>query len=187
MAKKVLLTTAPKEALIEPDGVGGNWYDRTDTYMAWTCAVDEPDRLSVTCPPTGLRFIKANVPDVEVLEYPTWQEYRDALASEAWDMVGISFYTWSTPVAIEMANEARAAGAKEVWGGNYGAMGPGLNAHFDRLIKGPGEYPVHEFMYGRPIQRLRHPAMLGVSSFQDVGSTCFCFRIRALGLPCTAQ
>jgi len=55
--KKVLLTTAPKEALIDFDGVGGNWYDKTDTYMAWTCSVDVADRLSVSCPPTGLHFL----------------------------------------------------------------------------------------------------------------------------------
>ena len=186
MVKKVLMTTAPREALIESNGVGGNWYDRTDTYMAWTCAVDEADRLSVTCPPTGLRFIKANVPDVDILEYPTWQEYRDALAAESWDMVGISFYTWSTPVAIEMAREARLAGAGEIWGGNYGAIGPGLDLHFDRLIKGPGEYPVHEFMYGRPLQRLCHPPMLGVSSFQGVSSPVgYLYSKRGCNVGCT--
>jgi hypothetical protein len=79
--KRVLLTTAPKETLVERDGVGGNWYDRTDTYMAWTCAIDVADRLSVTCPPTGLHFIKANVPDVEILEYPTSRRRPSARAS----------------------------------------------------------------------------------------------------------
>src|SRR6185369_4854501 len=105
--KRVLLTSAPMESLVEENGIGGHPYNKTDTYQAWTCAVDLPDRLSVTCPSIGLRFLKENVPDVEILEYPTWAEYRKALASERWDMVGISFYTWSTPVAIEMAKEAR--------------------------------------------------------------------------------
>ena len=168
--KKVLLTTAPMEALIEPNGVGGNWYDRTDTYMAWTCALDIQERLSVTCPPTGLRFLKANVPDVEMLEYPTWQEYLDALAAEDWDMVGISFYTWSTPVAIEMAQAAKAAGIEEIWGGNYGAIGPGLEPHFTKLIKGQGEYVLHEYVYGRPLERITHPPMLGESSFRGISS-----------------
>jgi hypothetical protein len=184
--KRVLLTTAPKEALVEFDGVGGNWYDRTDTYMAWTCAVDVEDRLSVTCPPTGLRFIKANVPDIEILEYPTWDEYLKALQSERWDMVGISFYTWSTPVAIEMAAAAREAGIPEIWGGNYGAIGPGLKEHFTRLIKGPGEYAVHEFVYGRPLWRIRHPAMLGTSSFRGVSSPVgYLYSKRGCNIGCT--
>jgi Radical SAM superfamily len=184
--KRVLLTTAPKEALIEQDGIGGNWYDRTDTYMAWTCALDLPDRLSVTCPPTGLRFIKANVPDTEILEYPTWAEYCNALEAERWDMVGISFYTWSTPIAIEMAKRAREAGVREIWGGNYGAIGPGLSEHFTKLVKGPGEYPVHQFVYGRPLKRVRHPAMLGASSFRDISSPVgYLYSKRGCNIGCT--
>jgi pyruvate-formate lyase-activating enzyme len=184
--RRVLLTTAPKEALIEPSGVGGHWYDRTDTYMAWTCAVDLEDRLSVTCPPTGLRFIQANVPDVEILEYPTWQEYRDKLRSERWDMVGISFYTWSTPVAIEMAGAARDAGVQDIWGGNYGAIGPNLAQHFTRLIKGPGEDPVHRYVYGRPLEHVRHPAMLGRSSFRGVSSPVgYLYSKRGCNVGCT--
>lgn len=166
--KKVLLTTAPLEALIDPEGIGGNWYNKTDTYMAWTCALDLQNRLSVTCPATGLQFLKANVPDVELLEYPTWEEYRTALRSEKWDMVGISFYTWSTPVAIEMAIEARNEGITEIWGGNYGAIGPGLEPYFTKLIKGQGEFVLHQFVYGKPLERIHHPAMLGKSGFRGI-------------------
>jgi hypothetical protein len=184
--KKVLLTTAPKEALIDFDGVGGNWYDKTDTYMAWTCSLPVEDRLSVTCPPTGLRFIKANVPDAVVLEYPSWHEYLAALQSEKWDMVGISFYTWSSPVAIEMAKMARMAGVKEIWGGNYGILGPGLDAYFTRLVKGAGEYPVHQFVYGKPLQRLHHPAILGESSFHGMKSGVgYLYSKRGCNIGCT--
>lgn len=184
--KKVLLTTAPKEALIDFDGVGGNWYDRTDTYMAWTCSLPLSDRLSVSCPPTGLNFLKANVPDVEILEYPSWHEYLEALRSELWDMVGVSFYTWSTPVAIEMAKVARAHGVQEIWGGNYGVLSPGLDAHFTRLIKGAGEQPLHQFVYGRPLERVRHPPMLGQSSFRGISSGVgYLYSKRGCNIGCT--
>jgi radical SAM superfamily enzyme YgiQ (UPF0313 family) len=184
--KKVLLATAPKEALVEPNGVGGNWYDRTDTYMAWTCAVDIEDRLSVTCPPTGLRFLKHNVPDIEILEYPTWQEYLTALRAEAWDMVGISFYTWSTPVAVEMAKAAREAGVREIWGGNYGVLTPGIDRHFTRLVKGAGEFPLHQYVYGRPLPRVRHPAMMGQSGFRGVSSPVgYLYSKRGCNIGCT--
>jgi pyruvate-formate lyase-activating enzyme len=184
--KKVLLTTSPVEALVDFDGAGGNWYDKTDTYLAWTCALPVEDRLSVTCPPTGLNFLKANVPDVAVLEYPTWQEYLAALRSERWDMVGISFYTWSTPVAIEMAKMARIAGVQEIWGGNYGVLSPGLEPYFTRLIKGAGEYPLHQYVYGRPLDRIRHPAMMGESSFRGVSSKVgYLYSKRGCNIGCT--
>jgi pyruvate-formate lyase-activating enzyme len=184
--KKVLLTTAPKEALIEQDGIGGNWYDRTDTYMAWTCAVDLPDRLSVSCPPTGLRFLKHNVPDVEILEYPTWPEYLAALRSEKWDMVGVSFYTWSTPVAIEMAKAAREAGVREIWGGNYGILSPGLDPYFTNLVKGAGEFALHQYVYGEPLPRVRHPAMLGESGFRNMRSPVgYLYSKRGCNIGCT--
>lgn len=186
MMKKVLLTTAPKEALIEPNGIGGNWFDKTDTYMAWTCAVDVDDRLSVTCPPTGLSFIKANVPDIEVLEYPTWQEYLNALQSEQWDMVGISFYTWSVPVAIEMAKMAREAGVQDIWGGNYGAITPGLDKYFTKLVKGPGEMALHDYVYGTTLPRVKHPPMLGRSSFRGVSSPVgYLYSKRGCNIGCT--
>ncbi len=184
--KRVLLTTAPMEALIDFDGVGGNWYDKTDTYMAWTCSVDVADRLSVTCPPTGLNFIKANVPDVEVLEYPSWHQYLEALKSEKWDMVGISFYTWSTPVAIEMAKMARLHGVPEIWGGNYGVLSPGLAPHFTRLVKGAGESVLHQYVYGKPLEKIHHPPMLGVSSFRGItAGVGYLYSKRGCNIGCT--
>ena len=184
--KRVLLTTAPKEALVDFDGVGGNWYDHTDTYLAWTCSLPLEDRLSVTCPPTGLDFLKANVPDVEMLAYPSWHQYLEALKTERWDMVGISFYTWSTPVAIQMAKMARAAGVQEIWGGNYGMLSPGLDRYFTKLVKGPGEAVLHEYVYGRPLERIHHPTMLGVSSFRGVKSGVgYLYSKRGCNIGCT--
>lgn len=184
--KRVLLTTAPLEALVDPDGIGGHPYDKTDTYLAWTCALELQDRLSVTCPAIGLRFLKENVPDVEMLEYPTWAQYRAALTSERWDMVGISFYTWSTPVAIDMAKAAREAGVPEVWGGNYGVLSPGLDEHFTRLVKGAGEADLHAYVYGRPLEKLRHPVLTGVSSFRGLHSGVgYLYSKRGCNIGCT--
>ena len=184
--RRVLLTTAPLEALCEEQGIGGHPYNKTDTYQAWTCALDMQHRLSVTCPATGLHFMKENVPDIEILEYPTMQQYRDALAAERWDMVGISFYAWSTPVAIQMATEARASGVKEIWGGNYGVLSPGLEGHFDRLIKGAGEHVLHEYVYGRPLERLKHPVMVGASSFHGYSASVgYLYTKRGCNIGCT--
>ena len=40
----------------------------------------------------GLRFLKQNIPEIEILEYPTWEEYVARLGEEDWDVVGFSFY-----------------------------------------------------------------------------------------------
>jgi hypothetical protein len=61
----------------------------------------------------GLRFIRQNVPGIEILEMPTAGQYRSALA-RGWDIVGISFYLDETRRALEMAAEARRAGVAEV-------------------------------------------------------------------------
>jgi len=37
----------------------------------------------------GLRFLRQNIPEIEILEYPTRAEYRNAL-KKGWDVVGYS-------------------------------------------------------------------------------------------------
>ena len=71
----------------------------------------------------GLRFLKQNVPGIEILEMPTVDEFRRVLA-RGWDIVGVSFYLHETRRALAMVDEARRAGTREVWGGNYGVLTP---------------------------------------------------------------
>ncbi len=107
---KVLMTTACR---------AGPLYDYFGSNIRHT-----PLRLSGVRPISlGLRFIKQNVPGVEILEMPTAEQYRRALR-RGWDIVGISFYLDETPRAMEMAESARAAGVAQVWGGNYGVLTP---------------------------------------------------------------
>jgi hypothetical protein len=40
----------------------------------------------------GLRFLKQNIPEIEILEYPTWSEYQEKINETQWDVVGFSFY-----------------------------------------------------------------------------------------------
>jgi radical SAM superfamily enzyme YgiQ (UPF0313 family) len=107
----------------------------------------------------GLRFLKANVPPISILEYPTRQQYLDEL-SKGWDVVGISFYINETNDAIEMANAARRAGVKAVWAGNYGSFTPSVQQHFDRTFDGWSEVPLAEAMgYDLGRGQLKHPLM----------------------------
>jgi hypothetical protein len=106
----------------------------------------------------GLRFLKQNVPAIEILEMPTAGQFDRALR-RGWDIVGISFYLNETHGALEMVDQARRAGVKQVWGGNYGVLTPGVGEHFDRVFTGYAEQDVAEAL-GQPSNPLVHPPML---------------------------
>jgi radical SAM superfamily enzyme YgiQ (UPF0313 family) len=105
---------------------------------------------------------------IDVLEYPTWEEYRNALR-RGYDVVGISFFTWTAPEAMAMAQEAKRFGAGEVWGGNYGIMTPGVKDHFDRVFSGNCEAEVSRMLTGSQPEAIRHPAIIGKASWAGFG------------------
>lgn len=110
----------------------------------------------------GLSFLQANVPGVDILEYPTWDTFREALKVPV-DVLGISFYINETELAVQMAEYARQRGVKEVWAGNYGAYSPEVAQYFDRIITGWGEAPVAAALgvEARKPNELQHPLMYG--------------------------
>jgi radical SAM superfamily enzyme YgiQ (UPF0313 family) len=107
----------------------------------------------------GLRFLKQNIPEIEVLEYPSWEEFKEKL-KEGWDIVGFSVYLYQIPEILEMIGEARKQGVKEIWAGNYGAPYPAIEAVVDRVIIGDGFQEVAGiFGYSIPPDQIEHPAM----------------------------
>ena len=101
MTHRVLFTTAYRNSSEPYDYIGAN--TRSWFRFYW------PRIQSF-----GLRFLKQNIPEIEILEFPTWDEYEKKL-QEGWDVVGLSFYLSETHEAVEMAEAARSAGAGEVW------------------------------------------------------------------------
>ncbi|MGC9514674.1 B12-binding domain-containing radical SAM protein [Methanocrinis sp.] len=107
----------------------------------------------------GLRFLKQNIPEIEIAEFPTFEDYRRRLA-EGWDVVGLSFYLSETEEALEMADLARASGkVGEVWAGNYGALTPEIKEKFDRVFVGYAESQVAPY-FGRTAERIVHPPLI---------------------------
>lgn len=104
----------------------------------------------------GLRFLKVNHPEIEILEYPTREQFANALTKQ-WDVVGISFYINETNDALEMADLARRNGVKELWAGNFGAMTPEVAPVFDKAYLGWGEMPIARELGKNPAP-LIHPA-----------------------------
>ncbi|HEV2854261.1 MAG TPA: radical SAM protein [Thermoanaerobaculia bacterium] len=107
----------------------------------------------------GLCFLKANLP-CEILEYPTQEEFTAALASRP-RVLGISFYINETEIALRMAEEARRAGVREVWAGNFGAYSPQVSAAFDRVFTGWSEGRLAEVLEAPAPSGLAHPEMYG--------------------------
>ena len=109
----------------------------------------------------GLSFLAENLP-VEILPYPSADQFAAALATPP-DVLGISFYINETELALRMVAQARAAGVKEVWAGNFGAYSPQIESAFDRSITGWSESQIASLLELPPIGResLRHPEIYG--------------------------
>ena len=106
----------------------------------------------------GLRFLRQNIPGIQILEYPSRAEYREHL-KRGWDVVGFSFYLEETNDILEMAGEAREAGVPELWAGNYGALTPSIQANFDHIFPSYSEEAVAERL-GTPLDEIQHPPLI---------------------------
>ncbi len=143
--RKILFTTACEK--------------RPYDYLETNFAKDEGPRLKFERSISyGLRFLKANIPEIEILEYPTWSEYNKTLRC-GWDAVGFSFYTNEIPVIKRMASAARRNNVGELWGGNYGTLTPEAARLFDRVATGYSESQVADWL-GVKIGPIVHPPLI---------------------------
>ena len=165
----VLITTVPIEVLIDKEGLNNHIADRTDTYQVWTHANKEEYQIRIGCPPVGLRFLKKNVPCIDILEYPSWDQYQRALTN-GYDIVGISFFTCSMNAIERMVQLAREAGVKELWAGNYGVLTPGAEDLFDKTFIGSGEKVLFEMLEGESLKKIKHPAIISELRYRSFSS-----------------
>lgn len=166
---KVLITTAPIEVIIDKEGLNNHIANRTDTYQTWTQANKEKYQIKIGCPPVGLRFLKENIPSIDILEYPSWEQYQKALKN-GYDIVGISFFTCSMNAIERMIQLAREAGVKELWAGNYGVLTPGAKELFDKNFIGSGEKMLFEMLEGKPLKIVKHPAIISELRYRSFSS-----------------
>ncbi len=106
----------------------------------------------------GLRFLRQNIPELKILEYPTRAEFREAL-KKGWDVVGFSFYLEETNRILQMAEEAHRAGVKRLWAGNYGALTPSVQPNFDETFTGYSEEDIARHL-GKTLDELQHPPLV---------------------------
>jgi len=116
----------------------------------------------------GLRFIKQNIPQIEILEFPSWKEFTNVL-KKGWDIVGFSFYTSETQEILRMADYARKTGVRELWVGNYGALNPLVKSTFDKVFIGYSENQIAQEL-GIEIGELIHPPLIDGIGIKPIGS-----------------
>ena len=163
MSIKVLLTTVYKRT---------KW-DYYDYFQTNASTLWRPFQFRTIS--YGLRFLKQNIPEIEILEYPTWEEYVNKL-KEGWDVVGFSFYLNEITEILQMAQEARKQGIKELWAGNYGALTEGIESYFDRIFIGYAEHQVAE-VFGKKIDEIIHPPLVMPL---DLGPLWFRYRLHGV-------
>ena len=129
------------------------WYDYFAQNTHNPARIVYPLKISY-----GLRFIKQNLPQIEIMEFPLWEEFTEKL-KEGWDVVGFSFHTSGTNRVLRMIEHTRKTTSAQIWGGNYGAMNPFIVDRFDRVINGYAEEKLAEIL-GTPFERLRHPPLI---------------------------
>jgi len=105
----------------------------------------------------GLRFIKQNIPFIEILEYPSPDEFKQVL-KRGWDVVGFSFYMNETARVLNMIECAREAGVQEIWGGNYGVVNKQIESQFDQRFVGYAEGQLQSLL-GLPQTEIIHPPL----------------------------
>lgn len=145
---RILFTTAYLRSKKDLSDIGGNY---PEIRFRWSSL----RKISL-----GLRFLHQNIPEIEILEYPTWQEYTQKL-KQGWDVVGFSFYINEIPEILRMVENAREERIPELWAGNYGVLTDGIEKYFDKIFIGYAEEQVAQIL-NKKIDRLRHPPLITI-------------------------
>lgn len=150
------LSTNPKILLCTPyKRFRRDYFDVSDEAIYDLPKVSTPRQGSL-----GLRFIKQNVPEVNILEFPSWDQYVAKL-KEGWDVVGFSFHNIELDEITRMAHEARRQGIPELWAGNYGALDDRVPDLVDRIFVGPAEDAIAQiYGYRVPRKEVKHPILI---------------------------
>lgn len=157
--KKILLTTSYIRNR-------NDYYDWVGTNIHWKYRFSRPRKVSY-----ALRFLKQNIPEIEILEYPTWEEYKRAL-DRNWDVVGYSFYINDVNKIKQMVEVARERNIDELWGGNYGVLTDGMEKLFDKIFIGYAEEDIARFLRIK-LEKIKHPPIINTLELGPFNITRF--------------
>lgn len=167
---RVLLTTPPWKGLIpfftwrkEHNIKIHEINDKNDLLQL---CMNTEYQLGFEWPNGALWMIKENVPSIDILDYPSMEEYETRLNEVNYDVVAFSFRRRNIPQIVNMVKMARNYGVKETWAGNYGANSPGMEKYFDRIFIGDGIRPLKSIIEEKSLEYLRHPILIGKIFFR---------------------
>lgn len=185
MRKKALITTITVEHIVLTARINKRAIKKESPAECFAAANNIEYINGVSYPDIATGFIKENVPSIDILEYPTRDEYKNALKNN-YDIVGIAFLTYTSGAAIKMARLAREAGVKEIWGGGHGVYTPGVEKFFDRVFSGFSENQLKFLLEGEKIANFRHPIFINKYDYPfaesfDIG---YLFTIRGCKYSC---
>jgi hypothetical protein len=149
--KKILITTSYIESK-------DDYYDWVGSNIKWKYRFSRPRKVSY-----ALRFIKQNLPEIEILEYPTWDEYQRSL-KQPWDVVGFSFYLNDVHKVKRMIKFAREQDIPELWGGNYGVLTDGMESKLDRIFLCYAETELANYL-NKKLPEIIHPPIINTLEF----------------------
>ncbi len=145
--KKILFTTVYNDEGIYWDNFKKDTQRRIFTYSF--------PRISSF----GLRFIKENFENVDIMEYPTFEEFCRKL-HEGYDIVGFSFFLNETDDILRMIKTARKINPEvKIWGGNYGILTPEIHGYFDKIFIGYAEEELAK-EFNVDLKRIKHPPLV---------------------------
>ncbi len=165
--RRVLLTTAVSEGVV-PFFQNRRRHkvrisEVTDRRQLLELCMNAEIQLDFEWPFGGIHILKENVPSMDILDYPTMDEYEARLNEGKYDVVAFSFYRFNIPQIKKMVALARNYGVQEVWAGNYGANSPELNGVFDRTFPSDGVEAMKGLVEGTPLEYRRHPLLQGTT------------------------
>jgi MoaA/NifB/PqqE/SkfB family radical SAM enzyme len=167
---RVLLTTAPWKGIVPFFTCRKEHHiklkDINDKDDLLQLCMNTEYQLGFEWPNSGLWLIKENVPSIDILDYPSMEEYEACLNDTQYDVVAFSFRRRNVPRIVEMVKLARDYGVKETWAGNYGANSPGMEEYMDRIFIGDGIRPMKSIIENKPLEYLRHPILTGKIYFR---------------------
>ena len=183
-AKKILITTIPATEIAKEARIEGRSVTYNNVEECFSAANNIAYVNGFTCPNYATEFIKANIPSADILKFPTWKEYEEALEN-GYDIVGISFWTYTSSEAIKMADLARQYGVRDIWGGGHGINTPNIAKFFDKLFYGYGEFKMNELIEDHSFKKFVHPIMVGEYDFYtEKIKTGYLFSIRGCQMTC---
>lgn len=182
--QRVLITTVPVSEIAGQARVHNKPVTYNNARECFAAANNIEYINGFTCPNYATEFIRANIPSADILEFPTWEKYENAVRS-GYDIVGISFWTYTSKIAARMAEIARSYGTKQVWGGGHGINTPGIGKYFNRLYSGYGEFHLKEALEHEPLKTFKHPIMASEYDFYLTKvRTGYLFSIRGCQMAC---